>query len=154
MKTAGEFGLDVTGVDISPVAVEQARQYGLALVGPMTDLPFADGEFDAAISWGVFYYSDRREMAAAFDEMRRILRPGGVALVNVRTAGDWRTHFIKDGVFRKEGEPEDGMPITFLTFHDLQQLLAGWSQMSADLAEWTRLNRTYLNSDWMLQVMR
>lgn len=44
-------------------------------------LPFADGEFAAAVcSFGVMYARDR---AALFGEMRRVLQPGGLLVFNV-----------------------------------------------------------------------
>lgn len=46
-----------------------------------TQLPFADGEFDAVVcQFGVMFFPDK---AGAFAEARRILAPGGVFIFNV-----------------------------------------------------------------------
>ena len=49
----------------------------------MTRLPFADGSADVATSFDVLYALDAPEARTAVGEMWRVLRPGGVALVNV-----------------------------------------------------------------------
>jgi SAM-dependent methyltransferase len=49
-----EKGLQVTGVDISPIAVEVARKRGLkdARVAPIQELPFDEGAFDTILMLG------------------------------------------------------------------------------------------------------
>ena len=44
-------------------------------------LPFADNSFDIAYSWGVLHHSP--DTARAVSEVRRVLRPGGRALVMI-----------------------------------------------------------------------
>ncbi|MEV0249849.1 methyltransferase domain-containing protein [Nocardia sp. NPDC050712] len=49
-------------------------------VGDGQALPFADNEFDAAFSmFGLMFFPDRTR---GFSELRRVLRPGGVAVVS------------------------------------------------------------------------
>jgi SAM-dependent methyltransferase len=38
--------------------------------------PFADGVFDAAISWGMLFHLEPRDQAIAFASVSRVLRPG------------------------------------------------------------------------------
>jgi cyclopropane fatty-acyl-phospholipid synthase-like methyltransferase len=38
--------------------------------------PFAAGSFDAAISWGMMFHLPRREQAAVFASVSRVLKPG------------------------------------------------------------------------------
>ncbi len=47
--------------------------------GEATALPYPDGSFDAAVSTQVYEYV--RDLDTAFAELRRVLRPGGRALV-------------------------------------------------------------------------
>ena len=72
-----------TGIDVSPLACELARERGGAEVreGSVTALPFRDGEFAAAVSADVLYHLDDDE--AALREMARVLRPGGIVVINV-----------------------------------------------------------------------
>jgi ubiquinone/menaquinone biosynthesis C-methylase UbiE len=74
-----------TGVDLEPVACVLARErVGAAAEireASVTALPFGDGTFDAVVSADVLYHVD--DDAAALREFFRVLRPGGVAVINV-----------------------------------------------------------------------
>lgn len=87
-------GVNVTGVDISPLMVERlranlARQQAAEPERPwgsltlemadMTALPFADDCFDAAVAVHVFHLVP--EWRAALDEVLRVIRPEGALLV-------------------------------------------------------------------------
>jgi demethylmenaquinone methyltransferase / 2-methoxy-6-polyprenyl-1,4-benzoquinol methylase len=73
-----DAGVDVVPCDFSPGMVEIGRRRRPDLpfvVGDATDLPFADGEFDAVtISFGLRNVVDTD---AALAEMFRVTRPGG-----------------------------------------------------------------------------
>jgi len=73
----------VTGVEISPVSVEAARARGVGevLQGSITDLPFEDASFDAAVSLDVIEHLE--DDRAALRELRRVVVPGGALLVTV-----------------------------------------------------------------------
>ncbi len=78
-----ELGAEVRAVDISPRMVELACGRGVdAQVGDVQRLPFADGEFDAAVAAWMLYHVPDVERALA--ELARVLRPGGrlVAVTN------------------------------------------------------------------------
>ena len=74
----------IVGVDVSPLALDLARdgRPGAALVRAdiSRDLPFADNTFDVVTIFNVLYHSWIPSDAAVLAEVRRILRPGGVAL--------------------------------------------------------------------------
>lgn len=81
--TQAGFGGRLTGVDYSALACELSRERTMARIieADLTNLPFANGEFDAVVSADVLYHiADDR---AALRELRRVLRPGGTLLVNV-----------------------------------------------------------------------
>jgi SAM-dependent methyltransferase len=80
----------VTGVDLSPAAVGLARQRGIKrlLRGSIQALPFADASFELLTSFDVIYHLQVDDDAAALEEFRRVLRPGGLALIRV-AALDW-----------------------------------------------------------------
>jgi ubiquinone/menaquinone biosynthesis C-methylase UbiE len=81
-------GLRLTGLDIDPAMVERAavraRREGLEerlafVVGDVASLPFPDASFDLVTSsFSVHHWPDA---AAGFAEIRRVLRPGGRAIV-------------------------------------------------------------------------
>jgi SAM-dependent methyltransferase len=72
-----------TGLDFMPLACTLARERtGVEIVqGSITGLPFADGSFDAVVSADVVCQVE--DGARALHEFARVVRPGGVVLVNV-----------------------------------------------------------------------
>lgn len=87
-------GARATGIDLTPRGVELTHER-LALEGLHADvhvadaerLPFADGTFDIVYSYGVLHHSP--DTARAVAELRRVLRPGGRALVMVYHVPSW-----------------------------------------------------------------
>lgn len=82
----GEQGADVTGIDISDAAVALARQAGAArsFAGRVSfermnaeSLNFADETFDLICGTGILHHL---ELKQAFAEIRRTLKPDGVAI--------------------------------------------------------------------------
>lgn len=74
---AARAGAVVTGVDIAPEAIEEARKGGEAefLVADAQVLPFPDASFDVVASaFGVNFAPDH---SAAARELARVCRPGG-----------------------------------------------------------------------------
>jgi SAM-dependent methyltransferase len=72
------------GVELSPTGLAHGRRHGRRLVqGDVTHLPFADASADVASSFDVLYALDEADAARAVREMWRVLRPGGLAIVNV-----------------------------------------------------------------------
>jgi ubiquinone/menaquinone biosynthesis C-methylase UbiE len=73
----------ITGLDISPLACAYAQQRTTAPIeeGSVESLPFADKSFDAVVSADVLYHID--DAASALAECRRVLKPGGILVINV-----------------------------------------------------------------------
>lgn len=74
-----------TGIDLAPEAISFCRQRGLNNVreGNVCALPFEDASFDAVISSSVLYHEWVGDIDTAVREMHRVLRPGGLVLINV-----------------------------------------------------------------------
>lgn len=71
------------GLDLTPLALDVGRRKGHRMVrGSVTHLPFASDIADLATSFDVLYCMDDEGEARTLREMWRILKPGGVALVN------------------------------------------------------------------------
>src|SRR5262249_23220193 len=86
---ARRYGLDVWGVDLDPAMIERARANAERsrgddvrpsfLVGNAASLPFPEGSFDLVVSTlSMHHWADA---TAGLGEIRRVLRPGGRALV-------------------------------------------------------------------------
>lgn len=106
-------GCAVTGVDIAPNLLVQARERaaaeGLAIrfdEGDAEHLPYADGEFDAVVTMFGAMFAPRPEVVAA--EMARVLKPGGLlAMANWDPASFSGQMFAIGG---KHVPPPPGVP--------------------------------------------
>lgn len=76
---------DVWGVDLSGYGIGLARAAGFTRTAraSVAHLPFPDATFDVVTSVDVLYCLDDEDERRAADEMYRVLRPGGTAIVNV-----------------------------------------------------------------------
>jgi ubiquinone/menaquinone biosynthesis C-methylase UbiE len=78
-----EPGADVIGTDPDPLALARAQRKAQGLAGIRFErayaqnLPFADGEFDRALSSMMLHHLDEDVKAGALAEVHRVLRPGG-----------------------------------------------------------------------------
>jgi len=87
-QSFAEGGADLTGIDLTPRAIEHTRRrlelFGLRSnlqCGDGEHLPFADGAFDVVYSWGVLHHSP--DTPKAFREVHRVLKPGGTARIMI-----------------------------------------------------------------------
>ncbi len=93
---AGRQGARAYGIDISPPTVRQARgafdggpgarNRLRGAMGDVRAIPFRDGSFDAVYSMGTIEHFDETERAV--QEMARVLKPGGRAIVGVPNRHD------------------------------------------------------------------
>ncbi|MFD7716901.1 class I SAM-dependent DNA methyltransferase [Streptomyces sp. NPDC059814] len=77
------LGLDVFGIDLSPVMIGIAREEFPDLrfeVGSMDALDLADGELGGIVSWYSVIHTPPKELPPYFTEFRRLLPPDGVLL--------------------------------------------------------------------------
>ena len=90
---AARLGAVVTGVDIAPNLIEQARENakheGLTVQfdeGDAEKLPYEDASFDAVVTMFGAMFAPRPELTAA--ELKRVVRPGGsIAMANWTPSG-------------------------------------------------------------------
>jgi SAM-dependent methyltransferase len=81
---------EVFGVDLAWEGLEPARQRGLQRLAraSVESLPFPSDSFDAVTSFEVVYHLGVGNDIRAFEEIRRVLKVGGVFLLRV-PAHDW-----------------------------------------------------------------
>lgn len=79
-------GFDVTGLDIGrtfvEIGLENARSAGVVVDfrhGDVADIPFPAGSFDLVVTQAAF--KNFADPVRALDQMHRVLRPGGTAIV-------------------------------------------------------------------------
>jgi SAM-dependent methyltransferase len=89
-----EQGVSVVGIDLSAEMVAVARQLNPGLsfqVGDMRQLDLPDAALAGVVAFYSIVHFDPAELAAVMLEMRRILAPGGLALVSFHI-GDQVVH--------------------------------------------------------------
>jgi SAM-dependent methyltransferase len=120
-------GARVTGIDASPKAValatQNVEQQGVSArldVGTAETLPYGDNTFDLVYAHGVVQYAaNDREVIA---ECHRVLRPGGLAIVQVYNRRSWLQVLSK--VMKTPLEHEDAPVLRRYTWAELQALVS------------------------------
>jgi SAM-dependent methyltransferase len=90
---AARAGWRPTGIDLAKKSVGAARrvadQLGVQaeyVVGDARELPFADGSFDAVFSYSVLQHLAKEDLPRVVAEIDRVLRPGGLAWIEMPNA--------------------------------------------------------------------
>ena len=106
-----EAAESVVAVDIAfrcaDTAARQAEAWGRKNVvpvnGSLLDLPFADAQFDVALSWGVIHHT--ADPLRSLDEIVRVMRPGGLVVIGVyeRTRLTWFHELLRRQVALRLG---------------------------------------------------
>jgi SAM-dependent methyltransferase len=114
-----DLGVDAFGIDLSPEMIAIARRDHPDLrfeVGDMTDLDLADQSVAGVLAfWSVIHVPDD-VVPTVFAEFRRVLRPGGPALVGFHV-GDETIH---------TSEGYTGRPIAVDSHRRRPDVVAGW----------------------------
>jgi SAM-dependent methyltransferase len=79
-----ERGVEVSGVDLSPVMVEHARRLNPEIAfkqGNMLSLEVDDEAWAGIAAFYSIIHIPREELVSAFQELKRVLRPGGLLLL-------------------------------------------------------------------------
>ena len=83
-RMLADLRLDVLGIDLSPNMIAEARCRNPDLsfqVGSMTDMDLGDGRLDGICAWYSVIHVPDELVPHVFSEFRRVLRPGGWALL-------------------------------------------------------------------------
>ena len=89
------YGLDVIGVDVSPVMLVEARRSHPDIEfeeGRLDDLPITAGALAGAVCWYSIIYTPPECLDDAFAELRRVLEPGGHLLLAFQAGDGEATH--------------------------------------------------------------
>lgn len=159
------------GVDISRDGVEYTNELlkannlkGEAVVGAVYDIPYENEMFDGLVSYGVLYYCDKKEIEQACDEIYRVLKNGGKALIVVRTTNDSRygqgneieknTFIINEEDDTKSAFYESGMKMHFFTEEEVRELFKNFATMTIDKIEETSEEGKYMESNFVIQLTK
>ncbi len=150
---AREYGAKVTGLTISPAQLDYARkrifEQGLAdrVDFRLQDYRDVHGSFDKVVSIEMFEAVGKKYWPAYFTKVRDVLRPGGVAALQIITIADRffgpysrSTDFIQRYVF-----PGGMLPSPYVLQQEVERAGLCWQGAAAfgqdyarTLAEWRR----------------
>jgi SAM-dependent methyltransferase len=125
-------GANVTGVDLASVSVDLARK-NFAFQKVTGNLQVMDGErlefdnesFDVVYAHGVLQYTANIEKMIA--EIRRVLKPGGEAILMVYNRYSWLNFMSK--LFGVKLEHEDAPVLNRFSIRQFRKMLSGFSQV-------------------------
>lgn len=89
------LGLSMSGLDLSEsmLAVARRENPGIRFErGSMLELPHGDGSLDGLVSWYSSIHTPVEELPRLFAEFRRVLRPGGHALLAFQVGDEPKHH--------------------------------------------------------------
>jgi len=127
---AARAGAVVTGVDIAPNLLVQARERAAAEgldakfdEGDAEQLPYADGSFDVVVSMFGAMFAPRPELVAA--ELARVLKPGGRLAMANWNPGSFSGQMFKVGSRHAPPPPGIGPPVLWGDEATVRERLAG-----------------------------
>ncbi|GKX67014.1 class I SAM-dependent methyltransferase [Inconstantimicrobium mannanitabidum] len=103
-----DFGYKTYGIEMSESQIEKAeefsKEHGIELnirKGDIRNLPFQDESISFVYSYNTIFHMTKEDITKAVNEIKRVLKPGGICFVNFLTLedGDY-------GVGEKVGEGE------------------------------------------------
>ncbi|KCZ72303.1 methyltransferase family protein [Candidatus Methanoperedens nitroreducens] len=126
------MGARVSGVDIAERSIELAKKNfafngvdGDLRVMNGEELSFDDNSFDAVYAHGVIQYTAKDEKM--IDEIFRVLKPGGEAIIMVYNRYSWLNVMSK--LFKTELEHEDAPVLNKYSIWQIQKMLYKFSEV-------------------------
>lgn len=164
-------GASYRGVDIAEGPVEMVR-HRLRLAGLRDDeervlkgsalaLPYADARFDRLYTIGCLHHTG--DIPRAVNEIHRVLRPGGVAVVMLYHSQSFR-HVLKVGIpallrrrrtseqvaalYDTNAEGEAAPHVEYVSRRDVRRIFAPFSDLRTDVRNFD--STRFIKREWML----
>jgi tellurite methyltransferase len=141
-----EEGFEVVGTDASEAGIARATEVAASAelavrfrVEDFLNLSFDDRCFDYVVAWNVIYHGDAAVVSRCLDEVRRVLRPGGIyqsTMLSKRNAGFGVGSEVSKDTFVDDSDPGDkGHPHFYCDARALIELHKGFEVLALDDAE-------------------
>ncbi len=155
-------GIKASGIDISEQAIAWAKEWskseGLEVdfrVGSIAELPYDDGTFDAVVTHGVLDHVPMSLATKAAQEVRRVLKTGGLFYCDLRSSEDYEfgvgEEVAKNEFIVSEGY-EQGLVQHFFSEPEIKNLFEGLFRVIYSEIHENRLGPEYKRkySRWVL----
>jgi ubiquinone/menaquinone biosynthesis C-methylase UbiE len=90
------FGvIDILGMDISPIMIEQARKLNPRLkfeTGNMLQLNYSDDEFGSAVAFYAIVHFDEKQLTIALNEIKRVIKSNSQFLFSFHVGNEVMHH--------------------------------------------------------------
>ncbi len=158
-------GFSFTGIDGSETAIAQARERldrefpgwqmrGELHVGDIESLPYPDASFDAVMDIEALSCNDFATSIRIYDEMARIVKPGGKLYSRTFTPNTWGADTGEQaGVncrYPAVGPLMGKGFIRFTALEDIPDLIRGFTIQSVERISWTAEARQREVSEWII----
>lgn len=159
-----EEGYQVSAIDFSEECVqttlnltENFNRKGIIAQASAQSLPFRDNFFDGVISHGVLLYLKYQDIAEAINEIYRVLKPEGKALLVVRAVGDKRYgkgEVVERNTFRMVGNQtnEEGMIIHFFEENEIHELCKLFSSINIGFSKSSMNSTREYDYDYLITL--
>jgi ubiquinone/menaquinone biosynthesis C-methylase UbiE len=105
-------GMRVAGLDATPLFLDEARRDAAArgveveyVQGDMRELPWEDDSFDCVLSWFTsFGYFGDEHNRRVLGEVRRVLRPGGMVMLELNNLVELLPRWLPSVVVERDGD--------------------------------------------------
>jgi len=123
-----------TGIDLNPKYISFAKKNfrGQFAVQDARELDFPDGAFDEVLVYGLLHHLSDEDVSSVMKGMRRVLRPGGRALIieDIPTASRLNLvghllHWAENGHFIRPSSDYRSLLAPFFRFQDEKEFRSG-----------------------------
>ncbi|WP_379140228.1 class I SAM-dependent methyltransferase [Paenibacillus sp. sgz500992] len=129
-----QYGYVASGIDCNPEQIDIAQTWaaekGYELdiqQGDMRQLAFDDESFSFVYSYNSIFHMRKLEVAQSIEEMKRVLKPGGIMFVNFLTVNDFRCGEGGDLGQNQYEQFDDDLPVihSYYTATEPDELFSG-----------------------------
>ncbi len=156
-------GFQVHGLDSSPQALricqDRLREAGLPATlvqADMRDIPYPEGFFDALIAIASLYHGTLADIRRTLAEIHRVLRPGGLALLEFKSKRSFRYgqgRKIEPETYVAEEGEEAGIPHHYSDQAEIERLLEGFVILELNHLE-RRMEGKWPSGQWEVWAER
>lgn len=123
-----------SGIDCDPVQIEIARAWGEARgysldiqQGDMRRLTYGNETFSFVYSYNSIFHMRKQEVVQSIEEMKRVLKPGGLMFANFLTVNDFRCGDGGDLGQNQYEQFDDDLPVihSYYTSTEPDELFSG-----------------------------